>query len=165
MPDLFIVFARWWKFILGISLLAATIAFVVSQFSPKEYLSEATALPANSMVADKGRIFNNNIEALYSDIGTADELDRLEGTAVLDTLYIAASDSFNLAAHYNLPESGESGFKAARKLKKNSKIARSAFGELKVKVWDEDRNMAAAVANFLMQRLGSIHQHLQNENS
>src|SRR5690606_26295454 len=126
---------------------------------------EATALPANSMVADKARLFNNNIEALYSDIGTVDELDRLEGTGILDTIYIAASDSFDLASHYKEPESGESSFKAARKLKKNTKITRTAFGELKVKVWDEERNMAATLANFLMRRIGQVHQHLQNENS
>jgi hypothetical protein len=165
MPDLIIVFSRWWKFILGFTILAAVIAYVVSIFSPKEFLSEATALPANSMIADKARIFNKNIEALYSDIGTADELDRLEGTGTLDTLYIAASDSFQLNVHYGYGEGGESAFKAARKLKKNSKIARSAFGELKVKVWDEDRNLAAALANFLMARLQSIHQHMQNETS
>ena len=165
MPDLITVFARWWKFIIGITILAAVIAFVVSIFSPKEYLSEATALPANSMIADKARIFNKNIEALYSDIGTADELDRLEGTGTLDTLYIAAADSFNLGMHYGYGEEGEADFKAARKLKKNSKIARSAYGELKVKVWDEDRNLSAALANFLMGRLQSIHQQMQNETS
>ena len=117
------------------------------------------------MIADKTRIFNKNIEALYSDIGTTDELDRLEGTGTLDTLYIAAADSFNLSGHYGYGEGGETDFKAARKLKKNSKIARSGFGELKVKVWDEDRNLAAALANFLMARLQSIHQHMQTETS
>jgi hypothetical protein len=165
MPDLITVFSKWWKFIIGITLLSAIIAYVVSILSPKEFLSEATALPANSMIADKARIFNKNIEALYSDIGTPDELDRLEGTGTLDTLYIAASDSFQLGSHYGYGEGGESAFKAARKLKKNSKIARSAFGELKVKVWDEDRNLAASLANFLMARLQSIHQHMQNETS
>ena len=165
MPDLITVFSRWWKFIIGITILAAVIAYVVSIFSPKEFLSEATALPANSMISDKARIFNKNIEQLYSDIGTTDELDRLEGTGTLDTLYIAAADSFNLSAHYGYGEGGETDFKAARKLKKNSKIARSAFGELKVKVWDEDRNLAAALANFLMGRLQSIHQQMQNETS
>ncbi len=165
MPDLVTVFSRWWKFILGITLLAAVLSLIVSMFSTKEFLGEATALPANSMVADKARLFNNNIEALYSDIGTVDELDRLEGTGILDTIYIAASDSFDLAGHYKEPESRESRFKAARKLKKNTKVTRTAFGELKVKVWDEERNMAAALANFLMRRIGQIHQHLQNENS
>lgn len=165
MPDLIVVFSRWWKFIIGLSVLAAVVAFIACLLSPKEYLSTATALPANSMTADKARIFNNNIEALYSDFGTPDELDRIEGTAVLDTIFIAAAQEFNLAAHYNLPSSGERDYKAAMKLKRDSKISRSGYGELKVKVWDKDRNTAAALSNALLDKIQALHQHLQNENN
>jgi LPS O-antigen subunit length determinant protein (WzzB/FepE family) len=76
MPDLISVFARWWKFILGLSLLAVVIALLASLLSPKKYLSVATALPANSLMADKARVFNSNIEALYSDFGTPDVIGR-----------------------------------------------------------------------------------------
>jgi uncharacterized protein involved in exopolysaccharide biosynthesis len=165
MPDLITVLERWWKFIFGVSLLAGLIALVVSLLSPQQYLSEATALPANSLIGDRARIFNDNIQALYSDFGSPDELDRMEGTGALDTLFIAASDSFDLDSHYGYGPSGESSFKAARKLKKNSKIARSAYGELKIKVWDKDREMAAAIANFMMNRMQEIHQQLQVRNN
>src|SRR3954463_485504 len=102
MPDLLHVFARKWKLIFTITLLATIVATVAALFSPKRFLSVATALPANSMIADKARIFNPNIEELYSDFGTPDELDRLEGTAALDTIFIATSDEMKLAEHYSL---------------------------------------------------------------
>jgi hypothetical protein len=165
MPDLLALFIKRWKLIIGLTVVATVIALVAALLSPKEFLSTATALPANSMVADKGRIFNNNIQELYSDFGTPDELDRLEGTAALDTIFIAASNEFNLAGHYLIEPSGESVYKAALKLRKNSKINRSAYGELKVKVWDVDRNIAAALANSLMQKIQELHQHLQNQNN
>jgi hypothetical protein len=165
MPDLIAVFAQRWKFILGISLLTALVALFASLFSPKEFLSKATALPTNSMVSDKARIFNNNIEALYPEIGTADELDRLEGTAHLDTIFIATAKSLNLAAHYGLPSNGEEVMKAVLKLKKQSKIARTGYGELQVKVWDENRETAAALANSLMQNIQDIHRELQLQNN
>jgi LPS O-antigen subunit length determinant protein (WzzB/FepE family) len=165
MPDLISVFARWWKFILGLSLLAVVIALLTSLLSPKKYLSVATALPANSLMADKARVFNSNIEALYSDFGTSDELDKLEGTAALDTLFIATAKEFDLAQHYEIKSSDEALYKAVIKLKKNSHIARSGYGELKIKVWDEDRNLAAALANDLLQKIQELHQHLQNENN
>ncbi|MGZ3938195.1 MAG: hypothetical protein ACXVLT_05810, partial [Flavisolibacter sp.] len=111
------------------------------------------------------RIFNSNIEALYSDFGTPDELDRLEGTARLDTIFIAASEKFNLGEHYSYGSSNEGIYLGAVKLKKNSKIARSSYGELKVKVWDVDRIMAAEMANFLMQSIQELHQHLQNQSN
>jgi hypothetical protein len=165
MPDLISFFSRWWKFIFGLSLLAVVVALVISLLSPRKYLSTTTALPANSLIADKARIFNTNIEALYSDFGTPDELDKLEGTAVLDTLFIASVNQFDLAAHYGIKASDEAVYKAALKLKKNSHIARSGYGELKIKVWDEDRNLAATLANGLMQKIQELHQHLQNENN
>jgi len=165
MPDLISIIVKRWKLITAVTLLASFIALVAALVSPKKYLSVATALPANSLIADKGRIFNQNIQELYSDFGTADELDKLEGTGNLDTIFIAASEKFNLDKHYHISPSGESFYSAALKLKANSKIARSSYGELKAKVWDEDKNLAAEIANFLMQEIQNIHQHLQNENN
>jgi hypothetical protein len=165
MPDLVLVFAKKWKFILGFTLLATLLALVIALLSPRKYLSVATALPANSAMADKARMFNTNIETLYSDFGSPDELDRLEGTGGLDTIFIAAARDLNLAAHYGIGASGESNFKAAVKLKKNSSISHSGYGELKIKVWDEDRNVAATMSNLLLQKIQELHQHLQNESN
>jgi hypothetical protein len=163
MPDLLFVITKRWKFILSITLLATVIALIVALLSPKKYLGIATALPANTMIADKARIFNQNIEALYSEFGTVDELDKLEGTGRLDTLFIAAAEEFKLDDHYKIGASDESIYNAAIKLKKKSRINRSGYGELKVRVWDKDKNLCAQMANFLMKRLQELHQHLQNQ--
>lgn len=165
MPDLLLVFSNRWKLVTVITVCATVIALLIALLSPKKYLSVATALPVNSVTADKARIFNSNIEALYSDFGTPDELDRLEGTARLDTIFIAASEKFDLGEHYSYGRDNQGVYLAAVKLKKNSKIARSSYGELKVKVWDVDRMLASDIANFLMQRIQELHQHLQNESN
>ena len=165
MPDLLLVLSKRWKMILSVTILATILALIFSLLSPKKYLSVATALPVNSVTADKSRIFNSNIEALYSDFGLPDELDRIEGTAQLDTIFIAASEQFDLNNYYSIKDAGEGTYKAAIKLKKNTKIYRSAYGELKVKMWDRDRHMSAEMANFLMQKLQELHQHLQNQSN
>jgi tetratricopeptide (TPR) repeat protein len=165
MPDLLIILSRWWKFILGLTAGAVILAFIITLLLPKQYLSTATALPANSLVADKARILNANIEALYPEIGLPDELDKLEGTAALDTLFIAVANEFKLDEHYQIHASDESIDKAVLKLRKNSNISRSGYGELRIKVWDIDRNIAAAMANSFMSKLQALHQHLQNENN
>ena len=165
MPYLLIILSRWWKFILGLTAGAVILAFIITLLLPKQYLSTATALPANSLVADKARILNANIEALYPEIGLPDELDKLEGTAALDTLFIAVANEFKLDEHYHIHASDESIDKAVLKLRKNSNISRTGYGELRVKVWDVDRNIAAAMANSFMNKLQALHQHLQNENN
>ena len=163
MPDLLFVLAQRWKLVLSITILTTVLALIVALLTPKKYLSVATALPVNSVTADKARIFNANVQALYSDFGLPDELDRLEGTAQLDTIFIAASKEFDLNNYYSIKDPGEGTYKAAKRLKKNTKINRSSYGELKVKVWDSDRNKSADLANFLMQKLQELHQHLQNQ--
>jgi capsular polysaccharide biosynthesis protein len=165
MPDLLLVFSRWWKMIIGLTILATVITLVVSLLIPKEYLSTATALPANGAMADKSSIFNNNIEVLYSEFGTTDDLDRLEGTGKLDTIYLAAANQFKLADHYKIHSPGDGQYKAAMRLKKHTDISKSGYGELKIKVWDSEPAMAADICNYLLQTIQSIHQKLQSENN
>lgn len=163
MPDLLTVFVRWWKTIALLTLIATAIAAVAVLIKPKEYASMVTALPSSTYNTDKARIFNEQIQSLYSDIGSADDLDRIVGTANLDTIYIAVAAEKKLAGHYEVKD--RSVINAARILKKNSKVSKSEYGQLKIKVWDKDRYVAADLANALFQHLQSIHQTLEGQNN
>lgn len=165
MPDVFAVFSRWWKRIAAITVLATVIAVVIVLLLPPKYVSTATALPASSFATDKAAIFNSNIQQLYSSLGTADDLDRVIGTARLDTIYIATATELNLATHYGISKTSNSLYKAALKLKAQSNIGKSEWGELKVKVGDRDGSMAAHMANTLLKKLQELHQNLQNRSN
>jgi uncharacterized protein involved in exopolysaccharide biosynthesis len=165
MPDVIAVLRRRWKSVVAITAIATALAAVITWLLPSKYLSVATALPASSFNSDRASIFNRNIQALYSSLGTTDDLDKFVGTAQLDTLYLTAVTDLHLTQHYHFESSRNGVERAVQKLKRNSNIAKSEWGELKVKVWDEDRNRAAQIANALMQRLGSLHQELQNRSN
>lgn len=165
MPDIFYLIAKWWKQIFVLVLISLVTVGTIVFLQPQKYLSVATALPANSALADKSRVFNNNLEGLYSSLGDPDELDRILGTAHLDTLYLAVTDSFNLWDHYKIADKQLPRFKSIMILKKNSRIIKSDYGELKIKVWDTDKNLAAELANALMVKLNTIHQDIQNESN
>jgi hypothetical protein len=161
MPDLSIAIGRWWKAIVTLTLVVTVVAAVIVLLQPKQYLSVVTALPASSYATDKANIFSNSIEQLYPSIGTADDLDRMVGTAHLDTLYLALVHEKGLARHYGLNKANE--FKALRILRDNTKVEKSEYGELKIRVWDHDPAMAAALANRFFTRLQELHQSLQNQ--
>jgi hypothetical protein len=166
MPDIFTLVSKWWKHLLTITLLSMIVAGAANFFQPKKYLSVATALPANSYLADKAHVFNENIQALYSTMGTVDELDMIIGTGQLDTIYLAATDQFNLQDHFKPSEQGEAGrYKCVDLLRSHTRINKSDYGELKVKVWDKDKILAAQLANALLDKIQSIHSNLQNENN
>lgn len=163
MPDIFDLIKHWWKQILAVIITSLLVVGTVTYLKPKKYLSVATAVPASSFASDKSKIFNENIQALYSALGTPDDLDMIVGTAKLDTVYLAVTDQFNLFDHYKIKEKGEAARnKAASLLKKNTKVMKSEYGELKVKTWDTDKNLAPQLANAILEKLKAIHQDLQN---
>ncbi|MBI5858877.1 MAG: hypothetical protein HZB42_14695 [Sphingobacteriales bacterium] len=164
MPDIIDIIARRWKQMLGLIVSSLLVVGIITFLRPKKYLSVATAVPASSFASDKSKIFNENIQALYSTLGTTDDLDLVVGTGKLDTVYTAVSEQFNLYDHYKVKEQGDAAVrKAALLLKKNTKVMKSEYGELKVKVWDTDKNLAPQLANAIIDILNNIHQRLQAE--
>jgi hypothetical protein len=166
MPDLFYLFAKWWKQLLVFMVISLAVVSTVLFLRPVKYLSVTTALPASSYSADKASVFNNNIQLLYPPMGTPDDLDMIIGTARLDTVYIAIADQFGLAEHYKVREQGTAATrKAASVLKENTRVIKSDFSELKVKVWDADKTIAPQLANAITDKLQDIHQDIQNSNN
>jgi hypothetical protein len=131
-----------------------------------QWLAVATALPTNPVNADKARIFSGNIQSLYPELGSADDLDKILGTAQLDTVYIAVANNFNLRVHYNLREDHpNASLKAALLLREHTRVLKSDYGELKVKVWDIDKQLAPQLANAILKELDAIHSAIQHRNN
>ncbi len=163
MPDFFYLLSKWWKQILSVVVLCTLAAGSIVFIKQQKYLSVATAVAGNNIASDKSRIFSENIEALYSNLGSPDELDVIVGTGQLDTIYLAVTDQFNLFDHYKIKGTKEEKrLKSAHLLKCNTEIQKSEYGELKVKVWDIDRNLAPQLANALIEELGKIYQQLES---
>ncbi len=166
MPDIFLLINNRWKQMLLFVLLSVLIAGTIVMLKGRLYLSVATALPSSSFNTDKSRIFDENIQALYSDFGVPDDLDKIIGTAQLDTIYSAVIDKFSLINHYQFPATDMNAKqKAIWQLKERSKVMKSDYGELKVKVWDGNKEMAASMANAIMENLQKFHGVLQSENN
>jgi uncharacterized protein involved in exopolysaccharide biosynthesis len=165
MPDISLILQKRWKEMTALTIAAMVVALVVLLLLPKQYLSTATALPANSVGADKGSVFSSSIQQLYSSLGSPGELDRFIGTGRLDTIYIAVAGALNLQQHYGIKQNDHALYSAAEKLKKNTRIDRTEFGELQVQVWDKDKHKAATLANRIMQQLQQLHQRLQNQSN
>jgi len=163
MPDITALLRNWWKQIFILIVLSLIAISAINFFKPRQYLSVTTAVPASSFIADKSKIFSENVQELYSALGVADDLDRIVGTAKLDTAYLAVTDQFNLYDHYQIKSGPGARGKAASWLKKNSRVMKSEYGELKISVWDTDPQLAPQLADAIMQQLNNIHSNLQNQ--
>jgi uncharacterized protein involved in exopolysaccharide biosynthesis len=153
-----------WKRQIGLFVLLVTVAAVVVSFVlPKSYSSVVTILPVRAELSDKARFFNNNIEQLYAAIGGSNDLDRIVGTAKLDTIYRFMIDSFTLTKHYNINRADPAGKASAfYRLKKNTQLLRTENGELKIMVWDALPEMAAHLANAMAAKIDAINRGVLN---
>ena len=167
MPDIIYLISRWRKQIMLVVLVSLAIAASLVFIMPSQYLASSTALPTNPVTADKSIVFNNNIRDLYNSLGQSGDLDKIVGTGQLDTIYIAVATQYNLVSHYKINEDKPSAAirKAARTLKKDTRITKSEYGELLVQVWNKDKTLAPQLANSLMEKLAAIHGDLLNKNN
>ena len=162
MPDIFDLIKNWWKQVLLVVVVSLIVVGIIVYAKPLQYVSVTTAVPASTYSSDKAKIFNDNVQQLYTALGTPDDLDVIVGTGNLDTVYTVVAQNYNLWDHYKMGEKEAAAIsKAASILKKNSKVMKSEYGELKVKVWDTDKELAPQLANSIMDQLQSIHQYLQ----
>lgn len=166
MPDIFDLFARWWKQIAGLVIVTVgiTAAFVYSKH--KQYLAVSTALPAPTYAVDKAGVFSQNMQTLYPGVGTPDDLDMILGTSHLDTVYNSVADRLGLADYYGIDKNDAEAIKKAGSiLKGKTRTIKSDYGELKVKVWDGNRSRAADMSNAIMEKLKEMHQDVQMSNN
>jgi len=162
MPDLFDLMWRWRKQILLLVITTLIVTSLVVFLVPKRYLSIATALPASSYATDKTSVFSQNLQNLYSTVGLPDDLDKILGTAHLDTVYRSVVAQLGLTDHFGFGKKDANAIsKAASVLQKHTRVVKSDYGELKVKAWDIDRDLAANLANAIMEKLQQMHQDIQ----
>lgn len=166
MPDIFDLLVRWWKQILALVMITLAVTAIILLIIPNKYLGVATALPASTYAQDKTGVFSQNMQSLYSAIGSPDDLDIIVGTAHLDTVYNFVTERLNLASHYCINKTDrKSILNAAQMLRERTRVIKSDYGELKVKVWDTHPDWAANIANAIMGKLQQIHQEVQTSNN
>ncbi|TCZ72735.1 hypothetical protein [Flaviaesturariibacter aridisoli] len=162
MPDFLTLFRRWWKLIAGLVLLVAVVTAGVLLTLERQYLGSVTALPATAVNFDKSKIFNENIQGLYSSLGGPDDIDRILGTAALDTIFFQLIAENNLIAHYKLSGAKLPQYQAMKELRENVDVSKDEYNQLRIRVWDRDKYLAASMANALFEKFQKMHQRLQS---
>ncbi len=151
--DVWNVLQQRWKFITGFTLLSLILATITLFLVPKYYKSTAVIVAANPALADKARLFNSNIEGLYSNFGSSDDLDRLFGMANLDTTYKLLVKEFGLIKYYKI--NGDNVAlnyrKAVLNLKDDIDLSKTELNQLKIIVHTKDAELSSKVANRMVE--------------
>ena len=159
--DILTAIKNKWKTIIIIVLLALITATITLFIVPKKYKAQCVSIVQNPLMADKAKLFNNNIQNLYSILGNGDDLDVVYNLSKLDIVYYQLVDEFNLINYYNVE--GKTidikRRKALLALQEDLKITKSETNLLKVVAYATDASFAAKLAN----RATALIQFLQEE--
>jgi hypothetical protein len=155
-----------WKQLAGFVVIALLVTTITLFIVPKYYRSFAILVPANPALADKARLFNTNIEGLYSYFGTGDDLDRLFGIASMDTVYKQLVDSFQLVDYYKLTnaDQGINRRKAVLELREDLTFQKTDLGQLKVFAWTKEKDLSAKIVNRLVEIVQQTEAAIWKEN-
>lgn len=164
LDELFSRVRRHSRFLILIVFLPVLTAIILSLVLPKEYLSRSSILPVNSRLSDKARFSSDEIAELYSAFGTGDDLDRLYATARSASVIMKMVDSFNLTGYYRLHNKKSFAREAAAKeLTSSIDIRKTEYGELQIRVWDKEPQMASYICNAIVDRIDKIHKELYQD--
>ena len=155
-----------WKQLVGFVVIALLVTTITLFLVPKYYRSFAILVPANPALADKARLFNTNIEGLYSYFGTGDDLDRLFGIASMDTVYKQLVDSFQLVDYYKLTNADQAinRRKAVLELREDLTFQKTDLGQLKVFAWTKEKELSARIVNRLVEIVQQTEAAIWKEN-
>lgn len=155
-----------WKQLAGFVVIALLVTTITLFIVPKYYRSFAILVPANPALADKARLFNTNIEGLYSYFGTGDDLDRLFGIASMDTVYKQLVDSFQLVDYYKLNNADQAinRRKAVLELREDLTFQKTDLGQLKVFAWTKEKELSAKIVNRLVEIVQQTEAAIWKEN-
>jgi len=144
-----------WKFMLLFTIASVLIALGAIFFIAPKYTATTKLLPGNAVLADKARLFNDEIQQLYSFFGSGDDLDRLMSIASMDTSIKQVIHTFNLTSYYQIHEkdAGMGMYKSIRAFKKDLTLIKSVNNELEISYAHENKDTAAAIVNFMTEQL------------
>ncbi len=143
---------KQWKIIIGFVIITGMVTAVTVFLVPQYYRSSATIVSANPLLADKARLFNTNIQSLYSYFGNGDDLDRIYGIADLDTTYKALVDEFSLVNYYQLANDSLPVLrrKAVLLLRKDLSLQKTEQAQLSIIAWTKDKQLSSKLVNRMV---------------
>lgn len=163
--DVIAVLQKRWKSILIFVIVSMLITIVTLFIVPKYYRSTTVVIPASPALADKARLFNSNIQNLYSFLGNSDDTETLMGIAKLDTVYYQLIDEFKLVDYYKTE--GENNNikrkKTIKLLQKDIEINKTEFNQLKIVVWTKDKELSKNIANRMIGIIEETEQNMWKE--
>jgi uncharacterized protein involved in exopolysaccharide biosynthesis len=154
---------RWKNLVAGAVVLAAIVSIVVALLMPNVYRSTAIFIPTNPQTTDPDRLVDGGKLEIS---GRSEDLDRAITIGESQPVAELVIKKFGLYKHY---EAGTPGDDVAdnyvlKEFTDNLSIEHNERDAIELTFMDKDKNLAARIANTLVQVIDSVNQQLTLEN-
>ncbi|MDR1757635.1 MAG: hypothetical protein LBR51_01565 [Bacteroidales bacterium] len=157
---------KWKKFLLIIGVVTAVLTFVVTLFIPPKFKSTAIIYAPRTNALSKILLNTNNtnermdIKAYAVEEETEQMMQILRSREILDAL----AQEFNLATYYGYgPDEPYRQSKLYKALKNNITVKRTEYGAISITVSDWDPEVAAKIANRILDLLDTVKNRIEHE--
>ncbi len=162
------IIKRWKYFVAGAVALAALVSIVVALLLPNVYRSTAVFIPTNPQTADPDRLLEDNVLARGKlELGSrAEDLDRVITIGESQPVAELIINKFDLYKHYKAGPAGDDATDnyVLSEFSSHFSIVHNERDAIELTFSDKDKNLAAAIANTMVQVIDSVNQQLTLEN-
>ncbi|MBQ0015937.1 MAG: hypothetical protein KBT04_03010 [Bacteroidales bacterium] len=142
-------FARWWKLLTIVFVIAAVVSVVVSLLITPRYKSSAVIFPTNSNRISKA-IMDYHYSLDFMDYGIERDCEYAIQILSSQSMREAVCERFNLMEHYGIkPDDPHKKFKLADMYNGYITVKRTEFLGVEIGVLDTDPIWAADIANYI----------------
>ena len=165
MEELIRILLKWLRPIAMVTAVAVVGSIIISFVLPERYTSTVTFMAANPYMMERGNLFQ--VEAGENPVylfGGENDMNRFISLAESRGLEGYIIDKFNLYEHYDIDTTGPlKEYWVKEELRSNFKMLKTPEMTLQVEVTDQDKNLAAEMANTIVQRLDELNKALITE--
>lgn len=149
-------FCRWWKLLVIVGVVAALVSLVIAMLIKPLYRSTAVMIPTNSNRLTKA-IMDYHYSMDFLDYGSENNCEQALQILTSKSMALAVCEHFNLMEHYKIKSTSPHPLADFEiKWKKYFSARRTKFLGVQVSVLDRDPQMAADIANYVLEAYDSL---------
>ena len=165
MEEFIRILFKWSKRIGTVCAIAAIGSIVISLLLPEYFTSTSTFMVGNPYMMERGSLFQRDAgENPVYLFGGEYDINRVISLSASGGLSDFVIKKFNLYQHYDIDTTDEQKeYYVKEELNDHFKILKTPEGMLRVEVTDRDKNLAAQMANDIVQRLDEMNLNITTE--
>lgn len=160
--NLFVTIWRYRKIIGGVTLGAAVVAVIISLLMTPIYRSTAIVFPAATSTVSFSE--QRNAKASAMDFGEEEQAEQLIQILQSSRIRNKIVDRFGLMKHYEIEKTDPNKYyKLVKEYEENILFVRTRFGSIQIDVLDRDAQLAADIANKIVDLIDTIKNEMVAE--